>query len=678
MPGILEIIFLLTTSPILDVDGFSTFVSHGSYSYQSLIMPPLPMFTTSSKFEYCIGDTKYLEQSFDTMVWEEYEAMVATVKDKVRLSKNNKNENFAPSIQYLISRELAVEPLDVGKKFEKETIDKQREKFIAETNLTSLQYNYVMKVLTYMGHYCAKLQKSKHLAIAWRKVLESGMAPYQPTINTYMYVLSLDEETSQLSGEAATYHDMLFDPNETSITIKINCLMSAEDASGAEMLLEKMPSNDFGRLRTYQPILHYYCNKGDMSAILRLYRQMSLSPGVHLDADTYTSTIGCLAENGGFQNDIDPISSAVTAGFSNTHGPRLFDELSQEMADDILELTNSSVRILYNALFSGFRESLPPSAHPISSHEDIMKSANCAESNETILSRVTVNKTTAFCPCSRTQLKLYKLEQDSRKNVCRTLFSMAKEQFEEYNEKRKLNKKKYFKKQSTSFVEEELNKFCSWIEEKGPFTAIIDGANVGYYGHGTIRYSQIWHVMKKLEEMNETPLVVMPLKYTRPEFYVSRGNYQKLEKKAIAFLKELENEGKLYIVPPGCLDDYFWMIASVTGKELSVVDADNNSGRFPGNRPMLITNDQMRDHRLALLEPRLFRRWYSCHIVNYDFSKFYEKEWEERKVDFCAADVFSNEIQGNPSQDEKILGSLSWHFPVEGWGKHDRLCIRIN
>jgi len=71
----------------------------------------------------------------------------------------------------------------------------------------------------------------------------------------------------------------------------------------------------------------------------------------------------------------------------------------------------------------------------------------------------------------------------------------------------------------------------------------------------------------------------------------------------------LINSGKLYKVPTRCLDEFYWMLvrvsdqgASQDGRDLSVLSNDAN-GRFPGIRPMLMTNDQMRDHRL---EPRLF------------------------------------------------------------------------
>jgi hypothetical protein len=117
------------------------------------------------------------------------------------------------------------------------------------------------------------------------------------------------------------------------------------------------------------------------------------------------------------------------------------------------------------------------------------------------------------------------------------------------------------------------------------------------------------------------------------------------------------------------------------------VYADIAQGQFPGLRPMLISNDLMRDHWLALLEPRLFRRWRSCHIVNYDIKPYVDNEWEERKVEFVPADFFSREIQGNlmPTAIDDVDEPMSnnqrpwvWHFPVTGWDEPDRLCICID
>ena len=156
----------------------------------------------------------------------------------------------------------------------------------------------------------------------------------------------------------------------------------------------------------------------------------------------------------------------------------------------------------------------------------------------------------------------------------------------------------------------------------------------------------------------------------------------------IDIIDNLSNNGKLYVVPQRCLDDYYWMLSSVSnqstsssssGKDMNITP-NNDICRWSGGiRPILITNDQMRDHKLELLEPRLFRRWFSSHIVNYEFEPFLKDMSEERDITFVKADSFSREIQGNRNSNKSNDddGSMTWHFPVEGWESNDRFCIRI-
>ena len=131
------------------------------------------------------------------------------------------------------------------------------------------------------------------------------------------------------------------------------------------------------------------------------------------------------------------------------------------------------------------------------------------------------------------------------------------------------------------------------------------------------------------------------------------------------------------------------MLASISdqttsrnGQDLSVPN-DDPEGRFPGVRPMLISNDQMRDHKLELLEPRLFRRWYGCHIVNYNFTAFVLGESVAgNEIGFMQADFFSREIQGNPCPSDdggeaSNWGGKAWHFPVSDWELDERFVVRI-
>ncbi len=142
----------------------------------------------------------------------------------------------------------------------------------------------------------------------------------------------------------------------------------------------------------------------------------------------------------------------------------------------------------------------------------------------------------------------------------------------------------------------------------------------------------------------------------------------------------LRDNDMLCVVPQGSLDDLFWILASVSnqttsrgGKDLHVSHDEVN--RWPGGRPVVVTNDQIRDHMINLLEPKLFNRWYSNVMVNINFTGFVNDACIDPEIGFSPADFFSREIQGNPTKD---AGSGSaWHFPVEDWETTDWFCIRL-
>ena len=81
---------------------------------------------------------------------------------------------------------------------------------------------------------------------------------------------------------------------------------------------------------------------------------------------------------------------------------------------------------------------------------------------------------------------------------------------------------------------------------------------------------------------------------------------------------------------------------------------------------------------MDLIEERAFRRWWCSHIVNYRFDEFVEDQREEREIRFHAADVFSDEIQGNPVKcGGGEEGRKAWHFPVSEWDDSERFCLRL-
>jgi hypothetical protein len=501
----------------------------------------------------------------------------------------------------------------------------------------------------------------------------------------------------QACEEAATLHDELYEPNEKTVTLRINSFIRAGDAAAAEELLRSLPDKNtssgggddddavkWKRLRTVKPILQYYCSQQhDITAALRLFRDMRASESIHLDADTYALIIGASGERGCFA--AAAAANADDNESTETTGPFLFDDLSHAMAEDLLELNESSAKKIYESLLNGFAAGPADTAKTGTSGEDLVPWTSVADSRgepRLLLGRVSVDHETAVCPGTGAKLRLFALTDRQRKEVHDTLLKMAALTHAEHADKLKARGRRNVATQGGDYALTELSKFSDWLRQRNgePYTAIVDGPNVAFFGHGNFHYSQVQLIVDKLESMGERPLVTMPQRYLASSFWLTRAGYtQEISDREMEVMNDLLQSEKMYAVPTACLDDYYWMLASVADQtdrhhELHVPTEDKE-GRLPGLRPMLVTNDQMRDHKLALLEARLFRRWTSCHIVNYDITPYAEDEWEPREVDLVPADFFSREIQA--AKTDRFGESTVWHFPVSEWSDSDRLCVTI-
>lgn len=501
---------------------------------------------------------------------------------------------------------------------------------------------------------------------------------------------SEDKEQSQtfrqsISEEVATYHDLAMKPTESSISLRVKAFATKGDAKSALDLLEafeKTIGNDSKeaiRLRTYLPILKKYCEVNDIGAALKVFKQMQATSTVILEPENYVLLLASIAENSYFCENSSPIEGALDLGLQHASGPELFDELVSEMADDVLEISSASASRLHNALAIGFKEQPKKNnlkeMHPLASMPLSQKPAG---RNELVACKIALDRSNGICPVTNAQQRLIVLEPPQRRQLHDDLLKLSREQFAKYVGRRE--------DESIDKATEELQKFSDWLDERDgePFTAIVDGANIAYYmqsfDKGRFNYHQIKFMVDTLEERGETVLVVIPHKYGYNEFYTSnKSNHQKLDAEERTIMNDLLRKKKLYKVPPRCLDDLYWMLASVSdqsasrkGADLSISNDDPN-GRWPGVRPVLISNDQMRDHKWELLEPRLFRRWYGCHIVNYNFTAFVMGECVEgNEIFFSQADFFSREIQGNQTPEGK-----AWHFPVSDWDLEERFVVRL-
>ena len=597
----------------------------------------------------------------------------------------------------------------------RDEVQAQKAIFLEKVPLDKKQYEQAKIALLLVGNNCAKTSKPLPLDVAWEKCKEAGMLLGEPELNIYLFastqfaigskrrrwglspansILSIldlapghdddDEEEEKVfcnvPEEIATFRDVLYDPTEQSLTVRVRALVAKGDALAAQSLLDASELEEL-RHRTYQPILKIFLDNNEMTNALSLFRRMQGTHTCKIEPETYVQVIAALAEHGHFKPNAKPIDGIDKIGYSPSAGPLLLDQVISDMAEDVLEITSASARRLYSA-FELSSRGTPQQLHTLHPLAPVQLSLDAAGPEEIVASRVTVNQSTGQCPCTKATLRLINLDSEQRARLREGLINIAKAEFKSFNQSSDGDKAGLA-----------LESFADWLDQRegAPFTAIIDGPNAAYFmqnfDEGKFNIHQLQFLVQALEDKGENPLVILPNKYSGSSFNIFKAGSpvrQHVSKQEKAILQNLIQAGKLYVVPARVLDDYFWMLASVSDQinsrkgESIFVEPGNPEGRWPGARPMLVSNDQMRDHKLELIEPRLFRRWYACHIVNYNFTGFVNSQCVDGEIGYSPADVFSREIQGNPSPlaGEEGSAGMAWHFPVEDWPTSDRFVLR--
>jgi hypothetical protein len=595
-----------------------------------------------------------------------------------------------------------------------EQVRQQHVKFQERTGFDEKQVQLANRALFQLSNSCARGGRGAPVEVIWQKTKELGCtdknllrnllfvsatfhtgsrmrkSKYSRLIgSSILDVLdALDDDKEEkeegslgTTDEIAVYHDLLHEPTEQSISIRIRLLVAEGKAKEAETLLRENSDAVEFRLRAYVPVLRLFLELGDGRSAMHLYRVMRDLPSVHFDTETYVHLLAGLAEQGCFHPSADPIEIAEL-GYSPTAGPALLDQIVAEMAKEAIEIPEAFGKQLRNALAKGFPDS---NLEETNSFAPLKLTKARSPVDDLIACRVFIEPSTGECPVTGVKLRLIHLTEQEKEKLQKSLVALAKTTEREFKEK--MNKTTT-KRQPADVL---LIRFLDWLDcrEGRPFTSIVDGANVGYFFQnfegGRFNFHQIKFVVDSLEQVGENVLVILPGKYGNDSFTVTLGlggtmghSKQYQTESEIAVRDELVKAGKVSFIPFGCLDDFYWIVASVSqqkksrnGMDLSV-PAGNEEGRWPGTRPILITNDQMRDHRLEMMEPMLFRRWYSNCIVNYNFAAFVGDKCSHPEIGFSPADFFSREIQGN--RDES--GSMVWHFPISG-KNNEWFCLRV-
>ncbi|KAL7567583.1 hypothetical protein ACA910_017001 [Epithemia clementina (nom. ined.)] len=584
-------------------------------------------------------------------------------------------------------------------------VENQQNKFMERMEFGERQHSFIKGFLCFIGGRCARHAKHGPVNLIWQKCLETGIAE-QGLMHTLMHVCSTNwigkkrptksgkapsildvlgggETTPDTSAdllaadvavsnedckeesvnghekidEIATFHDLLFEPTEQTIHSRVRMLVSRGEGTAAERLLTG--SNVTLHLRVFTPVLALLLEQGEIDSAFALYKRMQDTDAVLFDSDAYVQLIAGLAEHGCFNANAPPIERAAQFGYTPS-GPGLFDELVSEMSEEILEISSTAARRLYNALAKGSpKES---GLKPVGTLESLKMDNTRAVPGDSavVASRVKVDQQTGICPKTGVKLHLKHLTEHQKESLIQGCRTLALEQQTNYGHS------------SRRKADEMLDNFLEWLNTRQgePFTAIVDGPNVGYYmqnyDHGRFNYHQIDFVIRSLEAKGENPLVIVPHKYTRNIFTTSTNSRkQVLTRSEQKILNDLTNSGRLYVVQPGLLDDYYWIIASVAEQKEACAERNlavplGDPTRWPGVRPVVITNDQVRDHKLGMLEPMPFKRWNSNVVINYNFAGFVYDRCNHYEIGFSPIDFFSREIQGNSNEQ----GAIVWHFPL--------------
>jgi len=436
----------------------------------------------------------------DDIAWEAYRTIMAEIVMQIRRGKNFNKDNFLKCRTYLLSRERYISSVpDIikvvglsktqtnltdcstptssigdnhdGKKKSalRSSIKNQADCFRQYFNFTSDEFEFITRTLVKLGDMCAKNQSKNNnnendnkidhrlpVIVAWYKLKEMGTIPQENSMSTYMYILSCshgnidnnndgsdDDQLATIVDDAllevVTRHDVLYQINEKTLTIRMKSLVgrgrideaeeifaasfdSSSSSSSKESEEEKIvecynSNNQIGRLRTYMPLMEYYCKLGDLNSIIRLYRNMQDSAGVHWDVKSYTVLLSSLARFGYFFADNDHQKSE-----DEIYGPDLFDTLVSDMANNILELTEATFLDLTEAFRIGHRDHL--NLKSINSNDNSNKKNSFDIDVE--MDRVEIQTENGTCPTTGVKLRLLSIDDTQRQHVHDTLLEMAR------------------------------------------------------------------------------------------------------------------------------------------------------------------------------------------------------------------------------------------------------------
>lgn len=344
-------------------------------------------------------------------------------------------------------------------------------------------------------------------------------------------------------------------PNEATFTSAARLAAAMEDPEMAFDLVKQM--GNFGippKLRSYGPALFGFCKKGWADKAYQVDAHMAKS-GVLAEEPELSALLKVSA-------DVKNADRVYTMLHRLRATVRQVSESTFEIVEDWFKSENAAVVGEKNWDASKVREGIVKGGGG-------WHGRGWLGSGQWRVLRTEMDETGVCCSCGE---KLVCIDIDPREteNFATSLTSLACQRE----------------------VRGDFLRFQEWLQQHGPFDAVIDGANVGLTNQHSFNFFQLNSVVNRLREMSQSkrlPLIILH------KSRVNGGPSQSHNNKRL--LENWKKAGALYATPPGSNDDWYWLYAAVSCKCL------------------LVTNDEMRDHLFQLLGTSFFPRWKEKHQV---------------------------------------------------------------
>lgn len=392
----------------------------------------------------------------------------------------------------------------------------------------------------------------------------NGVPLSQNHYNVLLYLCSSSDGGLSLEKGFEIYRQMVADkivPNEATFTSAARIAAGKEDPEMAFDLVQQMKG--FGiapRLRSYGPALFGFCEKGMAD---RAYA---------VDADMVAS--GVVAEEA-------ELSAILKVSVHARRAGKVY-EIIHRLRATVRQVSETTAGIVEDWFKCEEAAKVGEEAWDVSKvREGIVRGGGgwhgqgWLGSGDWRLTRTRIDET-GVCGSCGDRLVCIDIEPKETQNFASSLTNLACQ-----------------KEVRADFV-----RFQEWLQQNGPFEAVVDGANVALINQRSFSFFQLNTVVKQLRQMspsNRLPLIILH------KNRVTGGPAQ--HPNNMKLLESWKKSGALYATPPGSNDDWYWLYAAVSCKCL------------------LVTNDEMRDHLFQLLGTSFFPRWKEKHQVRLSFSQ---------------------------------------------------------